>query len=70
MQSDSSLCLNEFEIITKDISSQQELKPRHVRTFDFGLEDVLNKNQLQGNGVLKEKKRLRSFDAQKNADEI
>ena len=70
MQSDSSLCLNEFEIITKDISSQQELKPRHVRTFDFGLEDVLNRNQLQGNGVLKEKKRLRSFDAQKNADEI
>lgn len=56
MQSDSSLCLNGFEIITKDISSQQELKPRHVRTFDFGLEDVLNKNQLQGNGVLKEKK--------------
>lgn len=44
--SDSSLCLNGFEIITKDISSQQELKPRHVRTFDFGLEDVLNKNQL------------------------
>lgn len=56
MQSDSSLWLNGFEIITKDISSQQELKPRHVQTFDFGLEDVLNKNQLQGNGVLKEKK--------------